>query len=170
MCRRRCRHRRLFAHETDVLRFCQVCDTWYHVTCVAPLQTVAHYRTQNDPALPAWLTWRLPPHADRSAESGLVQLITLPIQRNYPVHFPTRMVSFEMLLTQVREDLLDPQVTFPTTMHEQVQYVQALIRRFTVPEDVSARWQALEDLVKIMTVPLTHRYLYQCPRSATHLI
>ncbi|KAI0683935.1 hypothetical protein C8T65DRAFT_749156 [Cerioporus squamosus] len=170
ICRRSCRRRNLFALEDDVLRFCGLCRQWYHIDCAPRLQTVAHYRTQNNPSLPAWLTWKLPAHSDRTVEPDFVQIVTLPIQRNYPDLFPARIVSFEMLLGQVREDILEPDWTYPTTADDQRRYIQALIRRFTIPEEPLARWHALDDFIKLMSVPLTDRYLYQCPRGSDHLM
>ncbi len=153
-----------------MLRFCELCRKWYHIGCVSRLQTVAHYRTQNIPSLPAWLTWTPPANADRTTGPDLAPLVTLPIQRNYPELFPARSVSFEMLLGQVRQDILNPHWRYPTTADAQVTYIQALIRRFTVPDEPLVRWHALNDFIKLMKVPLTDRYLYRCPRSSEHFM
>ena len=170
ICRTNCRHHRLFAFEEDVLRFCDGCARWYHLDCLARPESVTQYRARRDVPLPPWLRWRAPANTDPAAEAGFLQLVTLPIQRNHPLLAPGRMATFELVVSQIRQDILNRDWTYPSTSPEQVQYVQALIRRFTIPEDHFARWYALDNFIKFVNIPLQQRLVYRCPRNASHLM
>lgn len=105
-----CQHLGLYRPDTDILRWCQFCYSWYHVGCLKAVAAKGPTLPKADPERPE--QWCSPSAIEKNLSTGRIvydyhnftlwrQLLKLPVQRGYVGHgYP---LSFELLTLEIRK-------------------------------------------------------------------